>query len=256
VTGLGGWDREAGVHLGLDVPAAFVASAVFFLVAAAIPIAGHVVFILLLGAAYLYVVMLAARRLGPLFAVPLAIAGANAFDPFYIPPIREFGADNWQNWLVVAIYIAVGILIGLLGEYSRRHAEVSEARRSELAREQAALRQVATLVARQASPDEVFAKMTEEVGRLLGAECAAMVRYPDADTGRIVAAWGPVPIQRGQEFSLEHDGVSARCARPSALPGSTTTPLPCRRPSRSCTTQASGRRSVRRSSSPEKCGER
>jgi signal transduction histidine kinase len=52
--------------------------------------------------------------------------------------------------------------------------------------------------------------VTEEVGRLLGAECAAMVRYPDADTGRIVAAWGPVPIQQDQDFTLEHDGVSAR----------------------------------------------
>ena len=38
----------------------------------------------------------------------LAIAGGLAFDSFYIPPTREFGASDWQNWLVVAIYILMG----------------------------------------------------------------------------------------------------------------------------------------------------
>jgi len=55
--------------------------------------------------------------------------------------------------------------------------------------EQAALRRVATLVARAATPEEVFAAVTEEAGRLLGADYTMMGRY-DPDAARtIVAAW-------------------------------------------------------------------
>src|SRR3954454_12541930 len=134
---------------------AFLASAAFFLVAAAIPIRGHLVLILLLGGVYGYVVLAAARRLGPLYAVPLAIAGGLAFDSFYIPPTREFGASDWQNWLVVAIYIVMGVLIGILAARSGRRAESADLARGVLASEQTALRRIATLVARGASPTAV-----------------------------------------------------------------------------------------------------
>ncbi|GAA2644143.1 hypothetical protein GCM10010399_92590 [Dactylosporangium fulvum] len=50
-----------------------------------------------------------------------------------------------------------------------------------LAHQQAALRRVATLVARGASPTEVFAAVTAEVSRLLGARYTTLLRYePDA----------------------------------------------------------------------------
>jgi signal transduction histidine kinase len=55
--------------------------------------------------------------------------------------------------------------------------------------EQAALRRVATLVARAAPPAEVFAAVTEEAGRLLGADYATMDRYDPDDTRTVVAAW-------------------------------------------------------------------
>ena len=112
--------RGARLALGAEAALAFGAAAAFFLLAAAIPIRGHLVLILLLGGVYVYVVLAVASRLGPLYAVPLAIAGGLAFDSFYIPPTREFGAADWQNWLVVAIYILMGVLIGLLGARSGR----------------------------------------------------------------------------------------------------------------------------------------
>jgi GAF domain-containing protein len=58
-----------------------------------------------------------------------------------------------------------------------------------LAKEQAALRRVATLVAREASPEEVFSTVTEEVGRLLGADIAAMIRLEPGNTAIVVASW-------------------------------------------------------------------
>jgi GAF domain-containing protein len=55
--------------------------------------------------------------------------------------------------------------------------------------EQAGLRRVATLVARAAPPEQVFAAITAEAGRLLGAHQATMSRYV-ADGTLVVAAWG------------------------------------------------------------------
>jgi signal transduction histidine kinase len=55
--------------------------------------------------------------------------------------------------------------------------------------EQAALRRVATLVARAAAPEEVFAAVTEQAGRVLGAHRAAMSRYDPDGMATFVAAW-------------------------------------------------------------------
>jgi GAF domain-containing protein len=67
-----------------------------------------------------------------------------------------------------------------------------------LVEEQAALRRVATLVARGMPPEKVFAAVTEEVGRLLGVEYAGLNRYEsDRRTMTIVSVWsragGQVP---------------------------------------------------------------
>jgi GAF domain-containing protein len=59
-----------------------------------------------------------------------------------------------------------------------------------LAEEQAALRRVATLVARGAPPQVVFAAATEEVGQLLPVDFALMGRYGAGGTIIAIAAWG------------------------------------------------------------------
>jgi signal transduction histidine kinase len=85
-----------------------------------------------------------------------------------------------------------------------------------LAEEQAALRRVATLVARGAPPDEVFAAVTEEVGQLLGAHLAGMGRFDSDGSGdrvTVVATWaaggeqhplvpGPWPLDGGDLASM------------------------------------------------------
>src|SRR3954447_6818769 len=170
--------RGSSIRLAAEVATAFLASAAFFmLAAAAIPLRGELVVILILGGLYLSVVLAAARRLGPLYGVPLAIAAGLALDSFYIPPTRELGAADWQNWLVIAIYLLLGVLIGMLGARSVRRAESSEEEGEALADEQAALRRVATLVARGGSPEKVFAAVAEEVGVLLEVDWARVVRY-------------------------------------------------------------------------------
>jgi signal transduction histidine kinase len=59
-----------------------------------------------------------------------------------------------------------------------------------LAEEQAALRRVATLVARGVPPEEVFAAVTSEAGRVLSAGRAHLGRYEADAMLTSVAAWG------------------------------------------------------------------
>jgi GAF domain-containing protein len=66
-----------------------------------------------------------------------------------------------------------------------------QARLGQLAEEQAALRRVATLVARATPPEEVFAAVAEEVGQLFRVELAALFRYEPGRTAIPVTTWGP-----------------------------------------------------------------
>jgi PAS domain S-box-containing protein len=81
-----------------------------------------------------------------------------------------------------------------------------------LADEQAALRRVATMVAREREAPEVFASVVEEVGRLLPVEDAAMLRYEGDGSAMIVASWGELAdvIVRGMRLPVDGDNVAAR----------------------------------------------
>jgi signal transduction histidine kinase len=69
---------------------------------------------------------------------------------------------------------------------------------------QAALRRVATLVAQGSSPEEVFAAVTMEAGRLLQADRATMGRYCPDGAIKVAAAWDSVgpTIPVGTRWSL------------------------------------------------------
>jgi signal transduction histidine kinase len=100
-----------------------------------------------------------------------------------------------------------------------------------LAKEQAALRRVATLVARGAAADELFAAVTGEVGRLLGAHLAGMGRYDSEDTVTVLTAWaaegeehplvpGPWPLDGGDLASIVfRTGQSVRIDDYRSVPG-------------------------------------
>jgi signal transduction histidine kinase len=77
----------------------------------------------------------------------------------------------------------------------------SHARADRLTEEQAALRRVATLVARAVPPVEIFSAVSKEVGRLFGSNLAAVGRF-DAD--------GPAHIVVGLAQSTEGIAVGSR----------------------------------------------
>ncbi|MCW2510734.1 MAG: hypothetical protein JWP68_3882 [Modestobacter sp.] len=74
------------------------------------------------------------------------------------------------------------------------------------AEEQAALRRVATLVARAAPPEEVFGAVTDEVGRVLSSAVTLMSRYDPDGAATVVGTWtrtgAAPPIAIGGRFQL------------------------------------------------------
>jgi PAS domain S-box-containing protein len=99
------------------------------------------------------------------------------------------------------------------------------ASRGELARladEQAALRRVATLVARDVPPPELFAAVARELALLLDVDAAHMGRFEPDGTATVLGAWSPegeqVPI--GTRIDLGGDSVAAlvsRTGRPARI---------------------------------------
>ena len=89
-----------------------------------------------------------------------------------------------------------------------------------LAEEQAALRRVATLVARGTPPETVFAAVAEEIGRILNAEVANIIRFEADATATVAATWGDASIWPiGSNWPLEGGVVTwvYRTRRPAHI---------------------------------------
>jgi PAS domain S-box-containing protein len=132
---------------------------------------------------------------------------------------RPDGTAAWVSVSSGAVRDAAGRPEGAVTTLSditeRRAAEerliASERATRTLAEEQSAMRRIAMLVAAEAPPRALFAQVTEEVGRLLGAPSARIVRYEGA-RGTIVGGWtedgGGLPV--GSRIPLNGDTAIAR----------------------------------------------
>ena len=128
-----------------------------------------------------------------------------------LPPDTEGRLEKFTELVATAIANAE----------SRAELAASEAHASELATEQAALRRVATLVARGAPQDEVFAAVGREAGALLGADAARVVRYIgdeiDQLGGWIAPGYGELPFGRVKLVPASVTGEVFRTGRPSRM---------------------------------------
>jgi signal transduction histidine kinase len=91
--------------------------------------------------------------------------------------------------------------------------------RQRIADEQAALRRLATLVAHGAPPDEVFGAVAREVGQILQARHALVMRYEPDATVTTVGVWhtGPVAtLPLGSRLALEEGSPGELMARTKA----------------------------------------
>ena len=134
----------------------------------------------------------------------------------------------------------------------------SRGRADRLAEEQAALRRVATLVAKEASPAEVFAKVAEEVANLLGEVECALLRDEGDGTASTVAALGrrdvgPLPGRHAPTGATATASLRSCFAKDGRAGSTITPPSASPQPSGPVST-GSARRSVIRSWSVEASG--
>jgi GAF domain-containing protein len=115
----------------------------------------------------------------------------------------------------IGVEIGLAVTVGAFATRAIRRAAGSEQARGALAQEQVALRRVATLVARQPSPAEVFAAVTEQAGKLLHLDSAHLLVYERDQTATVVGAWsrrGPAGLV-GTRVPLEGDNITVRVLR-------------------------------------------
>ncbi|MEU8820935.1 GAF domain-containing protein [Actinoplanes sp. NPDC048796] len=157
----------------------------------------------LLGVVLLAIVLVLARTVGIMYALPVGVAAVQAFDWFFLPPLRDL---NDTSLIVLALFISTATIVSTVATVASRRAVESERARGDLAGEQAALRRVATLVAAQAKPSEVFTAIADELAGLIGAEGTFVARHDD-DAVTVVASYGllrdEMPVDRRLELSLD-----------------------------------------------------
>jgi GAF domain-containing protein len=128
---------------------------------------------------FLLAVVVVALVGGLLPALAAAVVAALLLDHFFIPPFSNLAIADPDDVMTLVAFILVA---GAVGTVVALAAESREKLRR-LADEQAALRRVATLVARGTPPAEVLAAVAHEVGNILGADGTNILRLdPDGAT--------------------------------------------------------------------------
>ena len=130
--------------------------------------------------------------------VPITVAGriwgamiALSLRGRYLPPDTEARLSDFTDLLGMAIANA------------KARAEVER-----LANEQTALREVATMIAREAPTEQVLGRVAREVGRLLGADGVVIHRFASDGCTTVVGAWGNA-FDVGTRWRLDGDDVAA-----------------------------------------------
>jgi PAS domain S-box-containing protein len=124
--------------------------------------------------------------------------------------LRKDGSARWLQWSArsapgdEAIYAVA--------------RDVTE--RKQLEQEQAALRRVATAVARGGSPDDVFAATVAELHAVVAADATALMRYEADGSGAFLAVLGESGFEVGSRIPLAGESVTTevrRTGRPARI---------------------------------------
>jgi K+-sensing histidine kinase KdpD len=179
---------------------------------------------------YILAVVPVAIVWGTGLAALTAVLSAVVYDYLFIPlhsARYSFEITDLRSAVALGAYLVTAVVVGGLAARLRRAAVES----GSLSDQQAALRRVATLVARGTPPQEVFSAVAHELAEEFGATITAVLRYEDDGTATIVGGWGEPGVQipigtrlkvagQGVAVSVAHTGVAARTERFDGPPGS------------------------------------
>ena len=174
------------------------------------------------GVLFLVGVLVISAGWGFRLAVATTLASAAVYVQFHMDTGAGFIPTHPQDALAIIIFLPVALLANVLAgqarlraaesELRRREAEASHAEASALAEQQAALRRVATLVARGVDPSEVYTAAVAELVRGLGIDNVALLRY-ESDEALVLLAnrdeHGLTKLSIGERLPLDGDSATA-----------------------------------------------
>jgi signal transduction histidine kinase len=174
------------------------------------------------GALFLFGVLVVSAGWGFRLAVATSLASALVYVYFHLGTDGALLLIHPQDWVAILIFLPVALLANLLAgqarlraaesELRRREAEASHATASALAEQQAALRRVATLVARGVDPAQVYPAAVAELSQGLGIDNVALLRYEAGEALVLLAARDESDITKmaiGERIPLEGDNLAA-----------------------------------------------
>ncbi len=159
------------------------------------------------------------------FGLSLATTLVSAAFYFYFH-LDHDGPIVADDFFVLFVFLPIALLANVLGRQAQLRATESEERRQQsdavatlartLAQQQAALRRVATMVARGVTPAEIFPAAVSELCRGLRVDSVALVQYGPGGATVLVGArdgQGNAVMAEGEHLSLEGDNVAALIQR-------------------------------------------
>jgi PAS domain S-box-containing protein len=138
--------------------------------------------------------------------------------------IARDGAERWLEWNARPV-VDEGVIYAAARDVTDRRLAEAEVRKAQqiveagrdelrvLADEQAALRRVATLVARNVPPSEVFRAVSAEANRLLEAHSTVLVRFEADGTAALAHDLPAASLSEGARLPVDGENVTGRVMR-------------------------------------------
>jgi signal transduction histidine kinase len=186
----------------------------------------------LFGVVYLLGVLVVSIGWGFGLATLMSVASAVAFDYLRVRPGSIFpteARDAVALVVLLVVALSVNTFAGLVrtraaeADQRRREADRAAERARVLAEQQAALRRIATLIARGVPSSKVFSAVAKELARVLGVHHSALVRYePDGASVLLAGLDEPGLAEKpvANHYPVEGENVPAmvlRTGRPARM---------------------------------------
>jgi signal transduction histidine kinase len=174
------------------------------------------------GALFLFGVLVISAGWGIRLAMATSLASAATYVHFHMQTTGGMLPAHAEDVVALTIFLPLAFLINVLvGQARLQTIEARQGRRTAdlVAGQQAALRRVATLVARGSGPEEVYPAAVAELAGGLGMDHVALLQYGDAAAPVVLASRDPAGTPKlavGEYLWLDDSCVAGRVAETGA----------------------------------------
>jgi signal transduction histidine kinase len=178
------------------------------------------------GAVYLLGVLVVSAQWDFGLSALITLASTLAYTYVHFENEGVYYPNEFAGWISVLIFMPIALLTNVLvgqarlrtaeADQRRREAETSRDENRQLADQQAALRRVATLVARAATPSAVFSAVARELAGCLGAPHSTLCRYEPDGSAILLASYHESAhpnLMVGMRLPVEGVNVAAQVFR-------------------------------------------